>query len=53
LDFFNQTIDIQTATPKKFKVVASVGGTDEGKAWAGVWVREDTKDRENGFEYGR
>lgn len=47
---FNQTIDIQTRTPKRFKVVASVKvESEETKAWAGVWVREDTKDGENGF----
>jgi uncharacterized damage-inducible protein DinB len=47
---FNQTIDIQTKKPKKFKVIASVKvASDEPKAWAGVWAREDTKDGENGF----
>lgn len=47
---FNQTLDIQTATTKKFKVIASVKvETDEPSAWAGVWARTDTKNDEDGF----
>ncbi|MEO8237397.1 MAG: DUF664 domain-containing protein [Flavobacterium sp.] len=47
---FNQTLDIQTATKKKFKVVASVKvETTEPNAWAGVWARTDTKNEEEGF----
>jgi hypothetical protein len=47
---FNQTIDIQTTSPKKFKVIASVKvESTEPKAWAGVWARVDTKNDEDGF----
>ncbi|MBE0390408.1 hypothetical protein BJQ96_00231 [Flavobacterium sp. PL0002] len=47
---FNQAIDIQTKKNKKFKIVASVKvASDEPKAWAGVWARENTKNGENGF----
>jgi hypothetical protein len=47
---FNQTIDIQTTVPKKFKVIASVKvETEEPMAWAGVWARVDTKNEEDGF----
>lgn len=48
---FNQTIDIQTAVKKKFRVIASVRvETDEPLAWAGVWARVDTKSEdEEGF----
>ncbi|WP_240723429.1 hypothetical protein [Flavobacterium sp. GT3P67] len=36
---FNQTISIQTAVPKKFKVIASVKmESEEPMAWAGVWL---------------
>lgn len=47
---FNQTISIQTAVPKKFKVIASVKmESEEPMAWAGVWARVDTKNEEDGF----
>ena len=47
---FNQTIDVQTTMPKKFKVVAFVKvDTQDPKAWAGIWAREDTRDDERGF----
>lgn len=48
---FNQTIDIQTAVKKKFRVTASVRvETNEPLAWAGVWARVDTKSEdEDGF----
>jgi hypothetical protein len=47
---FNQTIDIQTSVPKKFKVIASVKvETEDPMAWAGVWARVDTKNEEDGF----
>lgn len=48
---FNQTIDIQTAVKKKFRVIASVRvETNEPLAWAGVWARVDTKSEdEDGF----
>jgi hypothetical protein len=47
---FNQTIDIQTNAPKKFKVIATVKvETEDPKAWAGVWARVDTKNEEDGF----
>lgn len=48
---FNQTIDIQTAVKKKFRVIASVRvETSEPLAWAGVWARVDTKSEdEDGF----
>ncbi|MFV8368703.1 DinB family protein [Flavobacterium sp. LB2R40] len=47
---FNQTIDVQTATPKKFKVVAFVKvDTQDSNAWAGVWARVDRRDDERGF----
>ena len=47
---FSQTLDIQTATKKKFKVIASVKvESDEPSAWAGVWARTDTKNEEVGF----
>ncbi|WP_413999835.1 DinB family protein [Flavobacterium sp. W1B] len=47
---FNQTIDIQTASSKKFKVVASVRvDSDEPMAWAGVWARVDAKNEEGSF----
>jgi len=47
---FNQTIDIQTAVKKKFKVIASVRvETNEPLAWAGVWARVDNKNDEDGF----
>lgn len=47
---FNQTIDVQTATPKKFKVVAFVKvDTQDPNAWAGVWARVDRRDDERGF----
>lgn len=47
---FNQTIEIQTLVPKKFKVIASVSvETEDPMAWAGVWARVDTKNEEDGF----
>jgi hypothetical protein len=47
---FNQTIDIQTTAPKKFKVIATVKvETEDPMAWAGVWARVDTKNEEDGF----
>lgn len=47
---FNQTIDIQTSTSKKFKVVAFVKvDTQDPNAWAGVWARVDRRDDERGF----
>ena len=47
---FNQTIDVQTATSKKFKVVAFVKvDTQDPNAWAGVWARVDRRDDERGF----
>jgi hypothetical protein len=47
---FNQTIDIQTTVPKKFKVIATVKvETEDPMAWAGVWARVDTKNEEDGF----
>lgn len=47
---FNQTIAIETAVKKKFKVIASVKvETNEPLAWAGVWARVDTKNKEQGF----
>ncbi len=47
---FNQTIDVQTVTPKKFKVIAYVKvDTHDSNAWAGVWARVDTRDDERGF----
>jgi hypothetical protein len=47
---FNQTIDIQTTTPKKFKVIATVKvEAEDHLAWAGVWARVDTKNNEKGF----
>lgn len=47
---FNQTIDVQTATPKKFKVVAFVKvDTKDPNAWGGVWARVDRRDDEPGF----
>lgn len=47
---FGQTIVIQSTSTKKFKVAASVKVvSDEPKSYAGLWVREDTKDGENGF----
>lgn len=47
---FNQTISIQTAVSKKFKVIASVKmESEEPMAWAGVWARVDTKNEEDGF----
>ncbi|MFV8268935.1 DinB family protein [Flavobacterium sp. GT2N3] len=47
---FNQTISIQTAVSKKFKVIASVKmESEDPMAWAGVWARVDTKNEEDGF----
>ena len=47
---FNQSIDIQTTTPKKFKVIAHVKvDTQDSHAWAGVWSRVDSKDDKVGF----
>jgi hypothetical protein len=47
---FNQTLDVKTATKKKFKVVGSAKvETDEPLAWAGIWARADTKNEEGGF----
>jgi hypothetical protein len=47
---FGQTIIIQSTTPKKFKVSAFVKlVSDEPKSYAGLWVKEDTKDGKDGF----
>lgn len=47
---FTQTLDIQTATKKKFKVIASVKvESNDPSAWAGVWARTDTKNDEDRF----
>jgi len=47
---FVQTVDIETQTEKKFKVVASVKvETDDPQARAGVWARVDTKTGQTGF----
>jgi hypothetical protein len=47
---FNQTIDVKTASPKKFKVVAFVKvDSQDQNAWAGVWARVDNKDDKTGF----
>ncbi len=47
---FVQTINVTSITKKKFKLTASVKvDTNDKSAWAGLWVRTDTKDGENGF----
>ena len=46
---FNQFLDIESKTKKKFITVASVKvDTEEESAWTGVWARVDNKE-EIGF----
>ncbi|MGG8497822.1 DUF664 domain-containing protein [Tenacibaculum sp. TC6] len=47
---FVQSVDISVTSKKKFKLIANVKvePADE-KAWAGLWVRVDTKNAESGF----
>ena len=47
---FNQTIDVKTASQKKFKVVAFIKvDSQDANSWAGVWARVDNKDNKTGF----
>ncbi|WBX75880.1 DUF664 domain-containing protein [Tenacibaculum ovolyticum] len=47
---FVQTIDINSNSKKKFKLIANLKvKPNDSKAWAGIWVRVDTKDGEPGF----
>ncbi len=47
---FSQKLDIVSETEKKFKITASVKvETEDPQAWAGIWVRIDNKNDEDGF----
>ncbi|MFY0629242.1 MAG: DUF664 domain-containing protein [Flavobacteriaceae bacterium] len=47
---FVQSISISTDTPKKFKLSADVKvAPDDKNAWAGIWLRIDTKNKERGL----
>lgn len=47
---FTQSLQIESKTPKKFKLEASVKLlTDDEHAWAGIWARVDNKDGSAGF----